>query len=110
MELITGIVKVKGTKENLITMFEDLEDYYDKNIISQKGTDSKYELKFEFASKIVAFFSYGDYFLSYSEGYDCHIKAELQVEGEEDDEPMILEYNKGEIIHGVSKYGIEGDY
>ena len=41
MELLIGTIKVKGTKENVVTMFEDLEDYYDKSVIKQKGTDEK---------------------------------------------------------------------
>ena len=109
MELLIGTVKVKGTKENVVTMFEDLEDYYDKSVLKQKGTDERYEMEFEFSSKMTSFFSYGDYFRGYSEGYECHIKAELYVEDEEDDEPMILEYKNGEIIHGVSEYGFEGE-
>ena len=68
------------------------------------------EMEFEFSSKMTSFFSYGDYFRGYSEGYECHIEAELYVEdAEDDDEPMILEYKNGEIIHGVSEYGFEGE-
>lgn len=110
MDLICGTVKAKGKKEDLLTMFEALEDYYDKNIISQKGTSNNYTIEFEFSSKISSFLSYGDYFQSYSEGYDCTIKAELQAEEAEDEEPMILEYKKGEIIKGVEEYGIESDF
>lgn len=109
MTLICGTVKAIGKKEDVLTMFEDLEDYYDKNIISEKGTENKYTVEFDFASRIDNFISYGDYFQSYSEGYNCTIKAELALD-EEDEEPSIfLEYKKGEIIHGMAEYGFSED-
>lgn len=33
MELVCGKVKAIGKKENVISMFDDLFDYYDKNMI-----------------------------------------------------------------------------
>ena len=108
MDLISGTVKAKGRKEDVLTMFEDLEDYYDKCLISEKGTDKNYTIEFEFSSKITSFASYGDYFRNYSEGYDCTITAELGMD-DGDDEGMYLEYKKGEVIHGLAEYGFEVD-
>jgi hypothetical protein len=88
-------------------MLEEMEDYYDKNPTSQKGSDNKYTIEFDFASRIGSFLSYGDYFLGYSKEYECKIVADLDIEGCEDDEDAIhLEYDNGEIIHGVSEYGL----
>jgi hypothetical protein len=106
-DLIYGSVKAIGKKENVLNMFEELEDYYDKGITSQKGANERYTINFEFASKIMPFLSYGDYFQSYSEAYECKIVAELQMEGlEGEEEPMRLEYDNGEIVHGLSEYGL----
>ena len=111
MELVYGTVKVKGKKENVVAMFENLFDYYDKDLTSQRGSDDSYTIEFEFSSKIGNFFSYRDYFLSYSDEYKCHISAELEIEGlEDEEEPMMLEYNNGEIVHGMSEYGVESDF
>ena len=110
MTLIMGTVTAIGKKDDVLTMFEDLEDYYDKNIISEKGTEKKYTVEFEFSSRIDNFMSYGDYFQSYSEGYNCTIKAELGMDEDDEEEPSIfLEYKNGEIIHGVSEYGFGED-
>lgn len=111
MELIYGTVKVKGNKENVLAMYDELEDYYDKYLTNQSGSDDNYTIEFEFSSKIGNFFSYRDYFLSYSEEYKCHISAELEIEGlEGEEEPMVLEYDNGEIVHGMSEYGVESDF
>ena len=107
-DLIYGHVVAVGRKGNVLAMFEELENYYDKEIIAQKGTDGQYTVTFEFSSKLVPFLSYGDYFLSYADDYQCKIKAELQMEGcEGEDEPMRLEYDNGEIVHGVKEYGLD---
>ena len=106
-DLIYGSVKAIGKKENVLQMFDDIEDYYDKGVTSQKGTDDKYIINFEFASKIGNFLSYGDYFQSYSEEYECKIVADLDIEGcEGEEDPMHLVYDNGEIIHGLSEYGL----
>ena len=108
MELLIGNVTAKGTKNDVLDMFDALEDYYDKCLLEQSGTDEKYKIEFEFASKITSFMSY-EYFESYSENFQCYIKATLNVEGMEDEEePMVLEYKNGEIIHGLSEYGLDG--
>lgn len=104
--LMFGTVTAKGKKEDVLEMFENMEDYYDKELIKKSGTDDKYTLKFEFSSNITSFFSY-EYFQKYSEEYNCEIKAIMQCEeDEEDEEPMKLHYKNGEIISGLSDYGI----
>lgn len=109
-DLIYGTVKASGKKENVLAMFDNLFDYYDKGITSQKGTDDKYTVTFEFASKLNPFLGYGDYFQSYSKEYDCKIVATLDIEGcEGEEDPMKLEYNRGKIIHGMEEYGF-GDF
>ena len=111
MDLMVGTVVAKGTKENLLNMYNDLEDYYDKEMLSEKGTDEKYQIKFEFSSRLISFLSY-EYFQGYSEGYECHIKAKMFAEDydEDEEEAMVLEYKNGEIIHGLSEYGIDCDF
>lgn len=104
--LMMGTVVAKGKKDQVLEMFENLEVYYDKEIIKESGSDDKYTLKFEFSSKINSFFSY-EYFQEYSEEYECEIKATMQCEeDEEDEEPMNLHYKNGEIISGLADYGI----
>ncbi len=104
--LMIGTVTAKGTKENLMQMFEDMEDYYDKLLTDENGTDEDYTITFEFSSKIGRFFSY-DYFMGYSEEYECEIEAVMECEEDDGEEPMILHYNRGEIIKGLSDYGID---
>ena len=107
MDLMEGTVRVKGTKENVLAMYNNIEDYYDKELLSEAGTDDDYEIEFDFSSRLISFLEY-EYFLGYSEEYDCHIVAEMQAEDMEDEEEMmVLEYDKGEIITGLSEYGIE---
>lgn len=104
--LMMGTVVAKGKKDQVLEMFENLEDYYDKELIKKSGTDEKYTIKFEFSSNINAFFSY-EYFQGYSEEYECEIKATMQCEeDEEDEEPMELHYKNGKIISGLADYGI----
>lgn len=38
-------------------MFDNLEAYYDKDLIDESGSDNSYKIEFEFSSKIVYFFS-----------------------------------------------------
>lgn len=109
MDLMVGTVVAKGKKKNVLEMFNDLEDYYDKSMIHESGTDDKYKIEFEFSSRLISFLSY-DYFQGYSEGYECHIKTKMFAEGAMDDEEeaMILEYKNGKIIHGLTEYGLDG--
>ena len=106
MDLMIGTVVAKGTKENVKNMYKDLEEYYDKAILSESGSDENYEIAFEFFSRLISFLSY-DYFKFYSEEYNCHIIATMLAEDmDDDDEPMILEYKNGEIIQGLIDYGL----
>ena len=102
--LMTGTVKAMGTKELVLRMFDNLEDYYDKELISENGTDKSYKIEFNFSSSIFSFFSY-EYFQGYSEEYDCEIIATMACE--EDKSPMVLHYKCGEIIKGLLDYGID---
>ena len=104
--LMVGTVKATGTKELLLEMFENLENYYDKALIGENGTDKSYEIEFEFASQMSSFFSY-EYFRGYSEEFDCEIIATMGCE--EVDTPMVLHYKCGEIIKGLLDYGIDVD-
>ena len=104
--LMTGTVKATGTKELVLRMFDNLEDYYDKELISESGTDKSYNIEFNFSSSIFSFFSY-EYFRGYSEEYDCEIIATMVCE--EDKSPMVLHYKCGEIIKGLLDYGINVD-
>ena len=36
--LMVGIVKAEGTKKLVLEMFDNLEDYYDKELINENGT------------------------------------------------------------------------
>ena len=56
--LMIGKVKATGTKELVLDMFNSLEDYYDKALINESGTDDSYKIEFEFSSRISSFFSY----------------------------------------------------
>ena len=100
MDLMCGKVIAKGSKENVLEMFMDLEDYYDKNLLEEKEEADHYCITFEFCSRIDSFLAY-DYFQGYSEGYECHIYAEI--------DGLTLEYNNGEIIRGLDAYGL-GDF
>ena len=104
-DLIYGTVKATGKKENVLALYEELEDYYDKYLVSEKGSDNKYTVEFEFSSKLTRFLSYEeDYFLGYSEGYECKIVAELEMEGcEGEEDPMRLVYDNGKIVHGLEE-------
>lgn len=104
--LMVGIVKAEGTKELVLEMFDNLEDYYDKELINENGTDKSYKIEFEFSSRISSFFSY-DYFRGYSEEFDCEIIATMSCE--EDETPMALHYKSGKIIKGLLDYGINVD-
>ena len=104
--LMVGKVKAEGSKELLLEMFNNLEDYYDKELIAESGTDKSYKIEFKFSSSIFSFFSY-EYFRGYSEEYDCEIIATMGCE--EDDAKMILNYKQGNIIKGLSDYGIDSD-
>ena len=107
--LMLGTVKAKGTKKLVLEMFDNLEDYYDKELIDEKGTDESYKIEFEFSSRMSSFFAY-EYFQNYSEEFDCEIIATMACEeDEEDEEPMILHYKCGKIIKGLSDYGINDD-
>ena len=105
--LMVGKVKAEGSKELLLEMFNNLEDYYDKELIAESGTDKSYKIEFKFASSIFSFFSY-EYFQGYSEEYDCEIIATMACE--EDKSPMILHYKCGEKIKGLLDYGIDTNY
>lgn len=102
--LMVGKVKAEGSKELLLEMFNNLQDYYDKELISENGTDKSYKIEFNFSSSIFSFFSY-EYFQGYSEEYDCEIIAIMACE--EDKSPMVLHYKCGEIIKGLLDYGID---
>lgn len=104
--LMTGTVTAKGTREQVLQMFNDLEGYYDKELTEEKGTDENYTISFEFSSKIGSFFS-NEYFQGYSEKYECEIIATMECEEDDGEEPMILQYKCGEIITGLSEYGID---
>lgn len=106
--LMIGNVTAKGAKEQVLQMFNNLKDYYDKYLTSESGTEEDYTITFEFSSKIGSFFSC-EYFQGYSEEYECEIEAEMECEEDDDEEPMILHYNCGEIITGLSEYGIESE-
>lgn len=105
MELICGTVKAVGKKNDVLRMFDTLWDFFDKELIAEKGSNDRYTIKFEFSSRIQSFMSYGDYFLPYSEEYNCHITAKMHLEDEDEDDAIILEYKKGKIIHGAAEYG-----
>ena len=106
MELMIGTVVAKGTKENVKNMYENLWDYCDKSLLSESGSDKRYKIEFEFASRIGSFLSY-DYFLNYSEEYNCHIVATMVAEDDDnEEEEIILEYENGKIIKGLDYYGI----
>ena len=109
MELVCGTVKATGKKKNVIAMFDSLFDYYDKYMTAQYGSSNDYTIEFDFCSKIVSFFNYGDYFLEYSKDYECKIVSDLTIE-EDEDTAMHLEYDNGEIIHGMSEYNIDEMY
>ena len=102
--LMIGTVKATGTKKLVLEMFDNLEDYYDKELIAESGTDKSYKIEFNFSSSIFSFFSY-EYFQGYSEEYDCEIIATMACE--EDKSPMVLHYKCGEIIKGLLDYGID---
>lgn len=102
--LMVGKVKAEGSKELILEMFNNLEDYYDKELIAESGTDKSYKIEFNFSSSIFSFFSY-EYFQGYSEEYDCEIIATMACE--EDKSPMVLHYKCGEIIKGLLDYGID---
>ena len=104
--LMVGKVRAEGSKELVLEMFNNLEDYYDKELIAESGTDKSYKIEFKFSSSIFSFFSY-EYFRGYSEEYDCEIIATMVCE--EDKSPMVLHYKCGEIIKGLLDYGINVD-
>ena len=104
--LMVGTVKVEGRKDLVLEMFNNLEGYYDKELINENSTDNSYNIEFKFASEMSSFFSY-DYFAGYSEEYDCEIIATMACE--EDKSPMVLHYKCGEIIKGLLDYGINVD-
>ncbi len=106
--LMIGNVTAKGAKEQVLQMFNNLEDYYDKYLTSESGTEEKYTITFEFSSKTGQFFSY-EYFQGYSEKYECEIEAVMECEEDDGEESMTLHYNRGEIIQGLSEYGIDAD-
>ena len=102
MELMCGKVTAKGSKEKVLEMYSDLENYYDKNILEEKEEDGQYCIIFDFSSG--SFFEF-EYFQGYSEEYDCYICAEMT--DEEGMGPLLrLEYDKGEIIKGLEYYGL----
>lgn len=107
-----GNVVAKGKKEQVLQMYNALDDYYDKYLTSQSGTDEDYTITFEFSMKIQDFF-YGDYFLDYSDDYECEIIAEMECDediGEDIGEEFItLHYNHGDMLIGISAYGIDPD-
>ena len=103
--LMIGTVKATGTKELVLGMFNSLEDYYDKALINESGTDNSYKIEFKFSSNIFSFFSY-EYFEGYSEEFDCEIIVTMGCE-EVGGEPMVLHYKSGEIIKGLLDYGID---
>jgi len=102
-----GTVKAEGTKELLLEMFNNLEDYYDKELIDESGTDKSYKIEFKFSSAMSSFFSY-EYFRGYSEEFDCEIIATMGCD-EVGGAPMVLHYERGKIIKGLSNYGIDVD-
>ena len=103
--LMIGTVKATGTKELVLGMFKSLEDFYDKALINEGGTDDSYKIEFEFSSNIFSFFSY-EYFAGYSEEFDCEIIATMGCE-EVGGAPMVLHYKSGETIKGLLDYGID---
>ena len=102
--LMTGTVKAAGTKELVLRMFDNLEDYYDKELIDKSGTDKSYKIEFKFSSAIFSFFSY-EYFKNYSKKFKCEIIATMV--SEEGGKPMVLHYKCGKIIKGLLDYGID---
>lgn len=103
-----GNVVAKGKKEQVLQMYNALEDYYDKYLTSQSGTDDDYTITFEFSMKIQDFF-YGDYFLDYSDDYECEIIAEMECDETISEELITLHYRKGDMLLGISEYGIDPD-
>ena len=49
---MVGKVKAEGSKELVLEMFNNLEDYYDKELIAESGTDKSYNIEFKFSSSI----------------------------------------------------------
>jgi len=100
-----GNVVAKGAKEQVLQMYNALDDYYDKYLTSQSGTDEDYTITFEFSMKIQDFF-YADYFLDYSDDYECEIIAEMMCDEDIGEEMITLHYRMGDMLLGIAEYGI----
>jgi hypothetical protein len=105
IQMIVGNVTITGLQRDVGALFEELEDYYDKRIVSHGGTIEEYELCFAFSIQGSSFFAHGDYFLVYSEDFACHVLAEMRMP---DDSVIVLEYDSGEVIKGVENYDLNG--
>ena len=105
MTLVVGKVTAKGTKANVLEMFEDQEEYYDKNLLSQSGTEDDYTIIFDYSARMSSFFCC-DRFLYDSENYDCEISAEMTSDDGDPSGMIRLHYNQGEMIRGLVDNGI----
>ena len=106
MTLVVGKVTAKGTKENVLEMFENLEEYYDKNLLSQSGTAEDYTIIFDYSARMSSFFCC-DSFLYASEEYECEISAEMTIDDGDPSGIIRLHYNRGEMICGLVDNGID---
>ena len=108
MDLMEGKVTASGKKKNVLNMYENLEGYFDKELLSENGTEDDYTVQFNFSMSMRNFF-YSDYFASPSEEYDCEIKAEMvgEDEGFGAGPTLTLIYKSGEIIQGLAFYGLD---
>ena len=106
MTLVVGKITAKGTKANVLEMFENLEEYYDKDLLSQSGTEDNYTIIFDYSSRMSSFF-YCDSFLYASEEYECEISAEMTIDDGDPSGTIKLHYNRGEMIRGLVDNGID---
>ena len=106
MTLVVGKITAKGTKENVLDMFENLEEYYDKDLLSQKGTEDDYTIVFDYSERMDSFFCC-DGFMYVSEEYDCEISAEMTIDDGDPSGIITLHYNRGDIIRGLKDNGID---
>ena len=106
MTLVVGKVTAKGTRENVLEMFEDLEEYYDKDLLSQSGTEDDYTIVFEYSERMDTFFCC-DGFLYSSENYECEITAQMSIDDGDPSGVISLHYNCGEMIRGLKDNGID---
>ena len=106
MTLVVGKVTAKGTKENVLDMFNNLDEYYDKYLCSQSGTNDDYTIVFDYSKRMSTFFC-SDGFLYLSEEYDCEISAQMTNDDGDPCGIIDLHYNRGEMIRGLKDNGID---